>query len=471
MTHRLVAVLLALAVPACLAGTDDKGEESALPEDGGADSFRSPTEHGPIGFVTPVLGELTAQAGYHTWDFTLSGPAALVLATAPPTPTGRKVDTVLYLYREGAGGWGRYLARNDDANGKVWSELRRTLDAGHYRVLVKGYDTTTRGRFAVSAACTGDGCAPPAPTCLLGATYADWRDGAMLWGQRRISDAAELTALERDQVVLAAAQSSHDDVTTAEAALARFDERAVNVVEATTAGTWLVAMEYGAGDNSFGAIFYGNTLELAASIQDGDLYGCTLTPPEGGAGLGQACRADSDCPSSARCRGVTAGFGVCAPLADVPTDGQDCSSDAACGAGALCHGVTRGGGLCGPAWMRGRFDQPAALALADAGETRTHVTSYGLATVDTDVTVHLRASHTDRRQLTIYLRNPAGTEVRVWDGATASAGTSISLDAPVLGFSGDESVNGSWVLRVVDRAAGGTGSLTRWGLTLGSRWD
>ena len=68
------------------------------------------------------------------------------------------------------------------------------------------------------------------------------------------------------------------------------------------------------------------------------------------------------------------------------------------------------------------------------------------------------------------LTNPAGTEVVVFDGPTAGA-VELSIDGPVSGFSGDESVNGTWTLRVVDGVAGDTGTIERWTLRLGSRFD
>jgi len=40
-----------------------------------------------------------------------------------------------------------------------------------------------------------------------------------------------------------------------------------------------------------------------------------------------------------------------------------------------------------------------------------------------------------------------------------------------VGFSGDESVNGTWQLRVIDTRRGTVGTLERWSLVVGSRWD
>ena len=41
----------------------------------------------------------------------------------------------------------------------------------------------------------------------------------------------------------------------------------------------------------------------------------------------------------------------------------------------------------------------------------------------------------------------------------------------LVGFSGDEQVNGTWTLRVVDLTTGQAGTLSDWHLTITSRWD
>ncbi|MEZ4368042.1 MAG: proprotein convertase P-domain-containing protein [Kofleriaceae bacterium] len=474
----VLATVALAAAPGCLDDGAAKGDESEVPEDGKLDSFRSPTYHGPIGFGVREEATLAAPDDrFHTWDFTLSGPADLVMNTLPPYTTARKVDTVLYLYRETERGWGSYIARNDDANGKVWSELRRSLGAGHYRVLVKGYDVATAGRFTVGVACTGAGCEPAVtePTCLLGPTFYEWREDPRFntYLDAKVTDAGGLTELEQEQIIRAVQESSHTDVTTIEAAFEAVDQHEFNRVERRgPTGDILTAWEYGAGDNSYGAIFFANTLDRAAAIHDGDLYHCAYFAPEGGSALGEDCRATSDCPAGAACRGITSNHGVCATIANPAGNGDECDADDACGDGLLCHGLTRGYGLCGPAWMRRDFDRTEALALPSGGEARSYLTAYGLATVDTDVTVRVQLAHPAPNLLRIYLRNPATADVLVWDGPAQPA-TSARLDLAqvVLGFSGDESVNGTWTLRVVDTGTGGAGTLEGWGMTIGSRWD
>jgi subtilisin-like proprotein convertase family protein len=134
--------------------------------------------------------------------------------------------------------------------------------------------------------------------------------------------------------------------------------------------------------------------------------------------------------------------------------------------------------MCRAAWMRGTFSDVADAAIPDAAGTaagtlaRT-VVVYGLATVDTDVEPRITIHHPKPGQLRVALTNPAGSEVLVYDGATAGnhdGDPYLVLEGP-LGFSGDESVNGEWTLRVTDRTGGSVGRLVRWDLTLTSRWD
>jgi hypothetical protein len=456
----------------------DKGEEEDVPTDGKLDSFRSPTYHGPIGFVDRVTAEIKATEKFHTWDFTLSGDASITLTTNKYYNSSRNVDTVLYLYKEGPTGWGPYIARNDDYGVVDWSQLKRNLGAGHYRALVKGYYATTYGKFGLRALCDGAGCAPVVeePVCLLGEVYHDFRDGEDYTTYRSevITSVEGRTPLELDQIVLAVQQSAHTDVTTAEEALERVDQNEIIVTERAGFDHILVSYEYGSGDNSYGAIFYYNTLDIAASIHDGDLYDCTFVTPSGGVAIGEDCRAESDCPDEpgVGCRGIAGQFGICNSTVRLDGDGDECDADSDCGDGQVCAGASRGYGLCGSAWLRGDFEGPGGGAIADGGALSAHVTAYGLATVDTDVWLRAVINHPTPATLKVYLRNPGGTENLAWDGATAGAAPGVIAINEAVGFSGDESVNGSWVVRIVDSAAGGGGgTLTSWGLTIGSRWD
>ncbi|HET6584168.1 MAG TPA: proprotein convertase P-domain-containing protein, partial [Nannocystaceae bacterium] len=125
--------------------------------------------------------------------------------------------------------------------------------------------------------------------------------------------------------------------------------------------------------------------------------------------------------------------------------------------------------LCVPAWMRGTFVSSAVpdVTIPDGSSVVLELPVYGLATVDTDVEIDLWIEHSDPSQLRVTLTNPAGTEVELHTNEPDA----FIVDGPVLGFSGDESVDGDWTLRIVDDTAGTSGVLDRWSLRLGSRFD
>jgi hypothetical protein len=272
--HRLV---LAVALVGCVA---DKGLESDLPEDGKADTQRKPTDHGLIAFGTPAVSALTADARYHAWTFELSAGAHVELTTSYAVLGQRRTDTVLYLYKHGATGWGSYIARNDDYASTTYSQLVRELGAGSYRALVKGYSETTYGKFKLTAMCNGAGCFNT--SCAFGQTYGDIAGNPSLQIiNHRVITPATLPTLndtERQWLVDAVKQSSHTDVTTAEEALGRVDQQEMNVsyIAEPDAQRMFVAFEYGAGDNSYGAIFSRTDGSMVTNIHDGDLERCTV---------------------------------------------------------------------------------------------------------------------------------------------------------------------------------------------------
>ena len=268
------------ALPAC--ATDDKGPEEELPPDGSKDdSFKAPIDHGAIAFGTPAASALTATEHFHAWTFELTGDAQVDLATSYAVLGQRKTDTVLYLYKESPAGWGAYLARNDDTGSSVYSRLSRPLGAGRYRALVKGHLASTTGKFKLTVGCTGDGCAPP-PSCLFGATFGDIATNLAL----KINFTQSITAAtlptysdeQKRRLVVAVQQSAHTDVTTPEEAVSVVDQMQVNLdyVTEPAGRRQFAAYEYGAGDNSYGAIFDNATGEMVAKIHDGDLEACTV---------------------------------------------------------------------------------------------------------------------------------------------------------------------------------------------------
>ncbi|HJL28772.1 MAG TPA: DVUA0089 family protein, partial [Polyangiaceae bacterium LLY-WYZ-15_(1-7)] len=168
----LTAVLLAgLGLQACAAQPAAKGDEEAAPLMGALDSFRSPTLQGELPFGEPAPAAIRDDARFHAWDFALDGAASVRLVTGP-VDGGGETDTVVYLYREGPRGWGSTIAKNDDAPGTFFSDLAVELEAGTYRVLVKGYSRWTRGPFELLGLCEGAGC-PGASEPSLGAEGDD----------------------------------------------------------------------------------------------------------------------------------------------------------------------------------------------------------------------------------------------------------------------------------------------------------
>jgi subtilisin-like proprotein convertase family protein len=120
--------------------------------------------------------------------------------------------------------------------------------------------------------------------------------------------------------------------------------------------------------------------------------------------------------------------------------------------------------------MRGSFEDAATSSIPDGGMLVRRTAVRGLATVDTDVLVRATLAHPRASQLRVTLSNPASAELVVFDGTAADDGHDVAIDT-ALPFSGDESVNGEWTLRVTDRATGETGTLEGWTLTVTSRWD
>jgi hypothetical protein len=91
--------------------------------------------------------------------------------------------------------------------------------------------------------------------------------------QRQLTpaDIPSLTALEKAQIIEAVRESAHTDVMTVEEAFDRVDQHEINLLIArdTNTNQFFVRVEFGAGDNSYGAIFYWDTAVKAAAIHDG----------------------------------------------------------------------------------------------------------------------------------------------------------------------------------------------------------
>jgi hypothetical protein len=148
-----------------------------------------------------------------------------------------------------------------------------------------------------------------------------------------------------------------------------------------------------------------------------------------------------------------------------------CDQSTLCDDTTLCGGMTRGtSGLCYPTTFYGVFDITLEETIADAAVSTWDVPVAGLATVDVDVIIRLSLDHPAPDELVITLTNPSSNQVMVFDGEAAPGGA-LSLERVPLGFSGDESVNGTWVLTIEDNQAGNVGTLASVELEIVSRLD
>lgn len=135
------------------------------------------------------------------------------------------------------------------------------------------------------------GCAvQPAPVaskvaalqvCLFGETFYDTQtvaQGLDVQAPVELTATSALNDLLEQQIIAAVHVSSHTDVQTAADAFTRVDDGVINVyrLHETATGRDFVALEYGAGDNSYGAIFVDGSTTIAAKIEDGDLYECNV---------------------------------------------------------------------------------------------------------------------------------------------------------------------------------------------------
>ncbi len=272
-----------LSLAAC--ATDTKGPEENVPaDDGKEDSFTKPTDHGAIAFAMPAQATLAGSAGYHTWTFSLSGTAQIHAFT---TRIAHKatLDTVLYLYKKTpTGTWGSYLARNDDTGSSVLSSVAKSLGAGDYRVLVKGHDAGVKGPFGVEVDCSGAGCTPTPPAgCVFGTFADDFYNGVdmnLLHNKQSFTAPAMVTdPVIAADIIAATHEAGYADVVTLADAFAAVDQSQIDVdhVYDLLGARAFIAIEFGSGDNPYGAIFADRTGVEVAGLHDSDITSCTVT--------------------------------------------------------------------------------------------------------------------------------------------------------------------------------------------------
>ncbi len=159
-------------------------------------------------------------------------------------------------------------------------------------------------------------------------------------------------------------------------------------------------------------------------------------------------------------------------------DSGSCDLDTPCATGLLCAGLIRStvlanspGGLCLPQEYAGVFTGGPVAIPGDGTPVEASLPVAGLTTVDMDVVVWVELDHPDPSELLIELRNPDGNQVQVASLPAAPLHPGGVGIVPV-GFSGDESVNGTWWLVVTDTVANEVdGGVISWELEIMSRFD
>ncbi len=335
----------------------------------------------------------------------------------------------------------------------------------------------------------------PEYSCVFGLRYRDiFENSKFLFAERSqlvLADAEALPADEQARILFAIGEAAFDANLGLQEAFEFADDNEVNKSEFWDGSNDLpfVAYEFGAGDNSFGAIFHADTGVLAARIIDGDLYdgtsaanlGCEIEAGPGWA----ACSENADCGGGltcyARINHPTDGMlGKCLEpsLAQGhPDNSLDCASNADCSFadGLLCSGLSIfDTGFCRPAWMFGSFSSFTSSSIPANSVVEQDIYVYGLATVPEDAHIKFSLSHADVSALNISVI-PAGRDnaslATVFTGATdASPGqTSLSIDANLF-HPGDEDLNGRWTLHI-ENTGGATGSVSGFQLDFSSRFE
>jgi hypothetical protein len=286
----LVPSLLAACSPGTDSATDSPLADTRLAEE------RLPNAERELVLGGATQGELSPQAPTVSWVFQLTDRATVDVRTEA-VAGGPELDTLLALQREDQHGFGHVLARDDDRADSHFSELSRSLPAGSYRVLVKGFHRRTQGPFVLRSSCSGPGCPVVPQRCLFGTTYLALRESAgfELRRQSRITAASSARLSRPDAAqLLSAVQVAYTQAHDVGSALSAVDQGQVNrtVLKELASGRLFVAYEYGAGDNSYGAVFEGTSTERAVEIHDGDLYACKVFGTPRGAREGAECSAD-----------------------------------------------------------------------------------------------------------------------------------------------------------------------------------
>lgn len=283
MRRLVFSSVLALPLIACTQAPVEDDPLDDILDDSKADGFNYPTDFGPLFTDTWQYGLLDPASRVRTpaWTFYTNGPARVTIEThQAPTDEPWVTDTVVYLYKQrDAGTWRRI----DKSTAGGFGAVTRDLDAGAYRVVVKGLASEDEGEFMLHLGCTGEGCVTD--SCLFGDSFYELRQRAhgptSTYKQGVLTDASPLTPAAQAQIVAAVQVSAlGEDVTTIADAFAAVDQHEINKfnIYDSLSGRSFVAFEYGAGDSSYGAVFEGEGPARVAEIGDGELRACTIAP-------------------------------------------------------------------------------------------------------------------------------------------------------------------------------------------------
>lgn len=281
---RLASLFIASSLVAC--ATNAPREDEQLPDtitDGAADSWASPTNFGNLFRDTWQRGEIDVENNrkFPAWSFSLTGDAKVTVETrVAPTDEPDLKAAVVYLYKQ----------RDDESTyqriaqstGTGFGKITKNLGEGTYRVIVKGVAATDAGELMLRRTCTGEGCGE-GPQCILGdGEFWQVRDvgyGSLVsYGSTELNAQSELSDVLKAQIIAAVRESAHDDVTTVAGAFDAVDQGVINKYTFfdNLSQQSLIGIEYGAGDNSYGAVFHGGDATVAAGIHDGYIEDCTL---------------------------------------------------------------------------------------------------------------------------------------------------------------------------------------------------
>ena len=111
-------------------------------------------------------------------------------------------------------------------------------------------------------------------TALDEGTFHEFLDKVKVDSRIKVTDGANVDPTLEKQIIAACHQSSYTDVRTLADAFEAVDqgEFVVSQVKDKKTGELYTAIDYGAGDNTYGAIFKKGSTTPAVGIHDGDLY-------------------------------------------------------------------------------------------------------------------------------------------------------------------------------------------------------